>query len=126
MQEENEIYELWYSIRNAGDGSAVCAFFNSKDSAEKDQIEHNKASHAWGEDCFSCQQLVIKEGKIFLLQYHWLSQVKRHEERILELPKAPETMKLLKSRFDDLIDIENKYKILQREIKTVHSAHKGG
>lgn len=40
--------DLWYSIRNGGDGSANLAWFLSEEAAEKD---HEAQIESWGEFC---------------------------------------------------------------------------
>ena len=109
------IYELWYSVVNAGDGSAYPKFFTSKESAQKHQEKGNEDGDGWAEDCSGVAQLIIKDDVIFYTVNEWISGASRHETMEYELSTAPETMDLLKTRFDELIDIERKYQNLIKE-----------
>lgn len=47
-KEEIEPIEIWYSIRNGGDGSAHPAYFLTEEESEYDQ---DNLDEGWGETC---------------------------------------------------------------------------
>lgn len=53
---QDVVKTIWYSIRNAGDGSAYLRWFLTR---EKAQLDQNNQSESWGETCLGSITTVL-------------------------------------------------------------------
>lgn len=119
-QDDRVIFELWYSVENQGDGSAYPKFFCSQDKAQQHQERHNTVddSGGWAEDCTGVAQLTVdSDNAIQLVESVWIRDANRRETKYTLLPRAPEMQQILMCRFNQLLEIENKYLLLKKGIE---------
>lgn len=85
-----EIFKVYYSVHDCGDGSYYPSFFPTKEEADKDAERQEL-----GEPCAGTVRLIINNGKICLLSMEWDAKSKKYIDVVkkLNFEKRPLNLK---------------------------------